>query len=191
MADTPILISTDRCWLRAASASDYAALDAAIGSPQFPYELPLADLKRRGKLQAWFESMLALPLEGRARVFSIDLAGGTRCVGQVSLMQRDVPASWNLSYWLHPSCWGAGFAVEAAQAVIRYGFTAMAVGEVWAGAARWNQRSIRTLDKLGLQPVENTPPSNGAGSAPDDLHICSLSRERWLQTWGESEGGLA
>jgi RimJ/RimL family protein N-acetyltransferase len=191
MENAPVLIPTDRCLLRPATSSDYDALAAAIGSPEFPCELPLTDLQQRGRLQAWFESMLAMSVDGKARVFSIDLACGTRCVGQVSLVQRDVPASWNLAYWLRPSHWGAGLAVEAAQAVIRYGFTDMRVGEVWAGAALWNERSIRTLDKLGLQPIENARPSNVASSAPNDLHICSISRERWLQTWGESEGGLA
>jgi RimJ/RimL family protein N-acetyltransferase len=191
MKNAPVPISTDRCLLRPATTSDFDALAAAIGSPAFPYELPLADWQRRGKLQDWFESMLVMSLDGKARVFSIDLAAGTRCVGQVSLVQRDVPASWNLAYWLHPSHWGAGLAVEAAQAVIRYGFTVMRVGEVWAGAALWNTRSIRTLDKLGLQPIENAPTSKLASSAPNDLHICSISRERWLQTCGKSDGGEA
>lgn len=191
MENVPVLLPTDRCLLRPAVASDHAALAAAVGSADFPYDLPLADLQRRGKLQAWFESMLAMSVDGKARVFSIDLAGGARCVGQVSLVQRDVPGSWNLAYWLHPSRWSAGLAVEAAQAVIRYAFTVMQVGEVWAGAALWNQRSIRTLDKLGLQLVEPSQTSKVASSAPSDLHICSISRARWLQTWGESDGGLA
>jgi RimJ/RimL family protein N-acetyltransferase len=187
----PLPVSTARCLLRPAVLADFDALAAAVGSPDFPYDLPLADLQRRGKLQAWYEALLTMCAEGRARVFSVDLRRevsdaldeGARCIGQVSLVPRDVPGSWNLAYWLHPSRWGAGLAVEVARAAIDHAFTAMPVDEIWAGAAPWNRRSIRTLDKLGLQPVERAPDPKVASTAPSDLHICAISRERWLHDY--------
>lgn len=187
MENAHVLIPTGRCLLRPAAPEDYDALVAAIGSPAFPQELPLPDLYRQGKLQAWFDSMLSMSQEGKACVFSIDLQSGARCIGQVSLVRRGTSASWNLAFWLHSSHWGAGLAAEAAQAMIRYAFTVMMVDEVWAGAALWNQRSIRTLDKLGLQPVDSAQ----LDSSLAGLHISSIAREHWLKTCGEAGHGLA
>jgi RimJ/RimL family protein N-acetyltransferase len=187
MENAPILVPTDRCLLRPATRDDYDAIIAAIESPAFPQELPLPDLYRQGKLQAWFDSILVMSQEGKACVFSIDLQSGARGIGQVSLVRRGTSASWNLAFWLHSSYWGAGLAAEAARAMIRYAFTVMTVGEVWAGAALWNQRSIKTLDKLGLQPVD----SEQLDSDLSGLHICSISRENWLQTCREAGRNLA
>jgi RimJ/RimL family protein N-acetyltransferase len=187
MENAPILILTNRCLLRPATPEDYDALIAAIGSPSFPQELPLPDLYRQGKLKAWFDSMLTMSKEGKACVLSIDLQSGERCIGQVSLVRRGTSASWNLAFWLHSSHWGAGVAAEAAQAMIRHAFTVMMVDEVWAGAALWNRRSIRTLDKLGLQPVESAQ----LDSDLIGLHICAISRSEWLLDGGEAGRGLA
>ncbi|CAE6714045.1 GNAT family N-acetyltransferase [Paraburkholderia nemoris] len=156
-----IIVATDRCLHRSATPHDYDALVAGIVAPEFPLELPLANLQRQGKLKSWFDSIISTSLDGRACVFSIDLSAGERCIGQVSLVQRDKSASGNLAFWLHPSYRGGGLAVETAAAVVRYAFTVMAIKEVWAGAASWKQRSIKTLLKLGLHPIEAGETLNG------------------------------
>ena len=188
MENTTLVVATDRCLLRPATPHDYDALVAGIGAPDFPSELPLANLQRQGKLKSWLESMISMSLDGKARVFSIDLRTGERCVGQVSLVQRDESASWNLAFWLHPSYWGKGLAVETAAATVRYAFTIMATHEVWAGAAVWNQRSINTLLKLGLHPIGAGETLNGDSDSLDAIRTFSVSRDCWMRT---SSGGSA
>jgi RimJ/RimL family protein N-acetyltransferase len=188
MENTTLVVATDRCLLRPATPHDYDPLVAGIGAPEFPPELPLANLQRQGKLKSWLDSILAMSLDGRACVFSIDLRTGERCIGQVSLVQRDKSASWNLAFWLHPSYWGGGLAVETAAATVRYAFTVMAVQEVWAGAAVWNQRSIKTLLKLGLLPIDAGKTLNGDSDSSDVTRTFSVSRDCWMRT---SSGGSA
>jgi RimJ/RimL family protein N-acetyltransferase len=182
MEQATAIVSTDRCFLRPATASDYNALVAGIGAPEFPPELPLANLQRQGKLKAWLDSILAMSLDGRACVFSIDLRTGERCIGPVSLVQRDKSASWNLAFWLHPSHWGGGLAVETAAATVQYAFTVMAIHEVWAGAAVWNQRSIKTLLKLGFHLIEAGETLNGDSDPSDAIRTFSVSRDCWVRT---------
>lgn len=179
MENTTLAIPTDRCSLRPATSYDYDALLVGIGAPEFPQELPLAGLLRQGRLKSWLESVLAMSASGRAYIFSIDLQTGERCIGQISLVQKDQSESWNLAFWLHPSYWGAGLAFETAAAVIRYAFTVLAIKDVWAGAALWNQRSLNTLIKLGLQPIAE----NDATHTPDTVCAFSISRAHWLQTY--------
>ena len=181
MENTTLVVATDRCLLRPATPHDYDALAAGIGAPEFPLELPLANLQRQGKLKSWLESMLALSLDGRACVFSIDLRTGERCIGQVSLVQRDKSARWNLAFWLRPSYWGGGLAMEAAAATVRYAFTVMVIQEVWAGAATWNQRSINTLLKLGLHPIDAGEALKGESDSSDAIRTFSISRDCWMR----------
>jgi RimJ/RimL family protein N-acetyltransferase len=175
------IIETDRCLLRHSTASDARALLAAVGAPEFPYDLPLASLNRQGKLNAWLDSILEMSANGKACVFSIDLRTGEECIGQVSLVRRDQYDSWNLAFWLHPCSWGKGLALEAAKAVVQYAFTDMPIEEIWAGANLWNQRSIKTLLGIGLRPAEETGPSNGTEGSQSEFKAFSVRRDYWLQ----------
>jgi RimJ/RimL family protein N-acetyltransferase len=175
-------LTTDRCLLRPATPRDYGALVAGIGAPQFPGELPLADLYRQGKLKAWLDSIIEMSIDGRACLFSVDLRTGEHCIGQVSLVRRDQSASWNLAFWLNPSYWGRGLALETATAIVRYAFTVMPVEEVWAGAALWNQRSMKTLLKLGLVPIQEVEASNSESELQRAFRAFSVSRDRWMRT---------
>lgn len=53
-------------------------------------------------------------------------------------------------YKLHPKNWGQGFATEAAQAAVRYGFDELDLHRIEAGVAVENLASIRVLEKVGM-----------------------------------------
>jgi RimJ/RimL family protein N-acetyltransferase len=188
MEETTLIVPTDRCLLRPATPRDYDALVAGIGAPEFPRQLPLAALHRQGKLKSWLDSIIAMSVDGRACLFSIDLRTGERCIGQVSLVQRDISASWNLAFWLHPSYWGRGLAVETATAIVRYAFTVMEIQEVWAGAALWNQRSMKTLLSLGLLSIQEVETLSGESRSQNAFRALSVSRDCWMRTCSESSG---
>jgi len=46
--------------------------------------------------------------------------------------------------------WGKGYATEAAQATLEYGFIILDIEEIIGRAARENKASIRVLEKLGM-----------------------------------------
>jgi RimJ/RimL family protein N-acetyltransferase len=184
MEETTAIVSTDRCFLRPATASDYDALVVGIGDPEFPSELPLANLYRQRKLKAWFDSVIQMSVDRRARVFPVDLRTGENCVGQVSLVQRDQSESWNLAFWFRPAYWGKGLASEAATEIVRYAFTVMAIKEIWAGAALWNQRSMDTLLKIGLIPLQEVEASTGASH--NAFRAFSVSRDQWMRSASKS-----
>lgn len=56
-----------------------------------------------------------------------------------------------LGYDMAVSRWGQGIATEAARAVIDYGFTVMKLHRVQAHTIADNHRSVRLLERLGLQ----------------------------------------
>jgi RimJ/RimL family protein N-acetyltransferase len=180
MNESTFIVSTDRCLLRHATSSDYEALVTAISASEFPGELPLAGLYRQGKLKGWLDSIIEMQVNGKACLLSIDLRTGEKCVGQVSLVRRDQSGSWNLAFWLHPSHWRKGLALETASAVVEHAFTVMCVEEVWAGAALWNHRSIEMLLKLGLVPLQDTGVKDEKPESDNAFRAFSVLRDHWI-----------
>jgi RimJ/RimL family protein N-acetyltransferase len=69
-------------------------------------------------------------------------------IGMAGLTPTDAGAE--LGYWLGRPHWGAGYATEAARAVLGYGFGALGLPEVTAGWFADNPASGRVLAKLGF-----------------------------------------
>ncbi|MEL6671650.1 MAG: GNAT family N-acetyltransferase [Bacteroidota bacterium] len=57
----------------------------------------------------------------------------------------------DLGYRFHRSCWGKGYATEAAQASMTYGREVLGLTEVMGRAAQDNLASIQVLKKVGMQ----------------------------------------
>lgn len=54
-------------------------------------------------------------------------------------------------YGLWPEFWGKGFATEAAQAVLRYGFEGCDLDRIVAGTDPPNAASLRVIERLGMK----------------------------------------
>lgn len=54
-------------------------------------------------------------------------------------------------YSLHPDHWGVGFATEAVQLIINYGFSHLKLHRLEAGVATENVKSIAVLERVGMQ----------------------------------------
>ena len=176
-------MSTQRCRLRASVAEDYAGLLSAVECEQFPAALPLAELHRQGRLRLWFDALLRRAAEGSAQVLSIEASHpGEPCVGQVSLVAISDTKHWNLSFWLHPSQWGRGLVVDAAKAALGQAYERFDIDCVVAGAAAWNVRSLRTLAKLGFEPVRSDEPALAGLAIPLASLMYLLSKAKWNST---------
>src|SRR6516225_4293206 len=56
-----------------------------------------------------------------------------------------------LGYWIGLPYWGHGYATEAAQAVVRYGFMELKLNRIFASHFKENRASQRVLTKLGMR----------------------------------------
>jgi RimJ/RimL family protein N-acetyltransferase len=57
---------------------------------------------------------------------------------------------YDLGYRLLPQYWGCGYASEAAEASLRYGFEVLQLPVIHATVMRENRASCRVLEKVGL-----------------------------------------
>ena len=56
-----------------------------------------------------------------------------------------------ISYSLHPDYWGKGFATAAVKTLLEHAFNSLDLHRVEAGVAVENAKSIRVLEKVGMQ----------------------------------------
>ena len=168
-----------RCIVRPAMPSDLGDLLAAVQSPLFPRRLPLAQIATSGEVANWLERMCSHSADGSAFLWSIDLKEGAHCVGQVSLSPKLASSVWALAFWLNPTQWGRGFAVETVAAVIESAFSSLSIPELWAGVALWNQRSFVVLERLGFRVLMDNACGYLVSGAPEPIREFNLTRQQW------------
>jgi RimJ/RimL family protein N-acetyltransferase len=87
-------------------------------------------------------------------LWAVDIAGGPTFVGVVGLHRvtaalpcfGEVEAEWRL----HPDHWGLGYATEAAEAALHFGFEVGGLREIIAFTASLNVRSQAVMTRLGM-----------------------------------------
>ena len=85
-----------------------------------------------------------------------------------------------LGYWLHAAHTGQGFALEAAQALVRVGFDFEPLDAIEIRTDPRNVRSARVAERLAFSGPEVDPlsyPTPDGGKA--DTHVYSLSRVQY------------
>ncbi len=89
--------------------------------------------------------------EGSALRLALQPREAPAIVGTVSLFAFDAQSQRaELGYILAPSAWGRGLMHEALQAVVHYAFDTLALRRLEADIDPRNERSARTLERLGF-----------------------------------------
>lgn len=83
-------------------------------------------------------------------LWCVDLAEPGGPIGMAGLLKRDYLDHIDLGYAFLPEHTGAGYALEAAAAVMDHARTSLGVRRVLAIVNEHNARSIRLLEKLGF-----------------------------------------
>ena len=102
-----------------------------------------------------------------------------RVVGGIGLEIDDQDATGALGYSIAREQWGRGLTVEAARAVIDWGFRERGLAKVYAYADGRNAQSLRVMEKLGMTR-EGVLRSHRTlrGERVDDVYY-GLLREEW------------
>jgi len=83
--------------------------------------------------------------------FAITLRDNAQFCGGVGLRLELDHHRAELGYWLGVPYWGRGYATEAAQAVVRYGFNTLGLRRIHASHILDNPASGRVLQKIGMR----------------------------------------
>ena len=182
MRGAPPTIRTARLLLRPFvrdDADEVAAVlaDAEVGRYLLHVPHPYDD----GEALRWITSWLRRWHNGRGVALAITRKRAI--IGAVTLtVQRDHRRA-ELGYWLGLEHWGKGLAVEAAGAVIDWGFVTFALERVYAQYLDDNRRSGRVLEKLGMLREGVRRGHVKKGKRQLDAHQYGVLRKEWKERW--------
>ena len=84
-------------------------------------------------------------------IYAIVLKETGRLIGKLTLTDQQFFGAYELGYTLRRDCWGNGYTVEAARALMEYAFTVKSARRITAETDVQNTRSCRVLEKLGMR----------------------------------------
>lgn len=87
---------------------------------------------------------------GKAAVFAIAPRDTAHLIGCCGLHPEDDHGRAELGYWVGVPWWNLGYATEAAEAVVGWGFRERDLHRIFAGCFARNPASARVLEKLGF-----------------------------------------
>jgi RimJ/RimL family protein N-acetyltransferase len=88
-------------------------------------------------------------------LWAVEVAGGAPFAGMVGLhrVRAELPCApaVEVEWRLHPDLWGHGYATEAAQASLDYGFDEAGLDEIVAFTTTVNTRSQAVMERIGME----------------------------------------
>jgi RimJ/RimL family protein N-acetyltransferase len=166
-------IETARLRLRAFRLADAAAVQRLAGDRQVAEGTLLPHPYEGGTARAWIWDQALAYAAGNSIDFAIERTEDAVLAGAIGLEIDRAGACAKLGYWLGRAHWGRGYATEAVQAVLGYGFAVLELERIWAPRFRWNGASARVLEKAGLAQE---------GSRRE--YVAARGREETIETHG-------
>ncbi len=179
VAPIPVL-ETERLRLRPFTFDDEAAVFALASDPEIACFVRFEAHRTPAETRAFLE--LAQRHYHRSDPFSwaIVRREDGRLIGSCGFVsQAGERGSAEIGYWLGKPYWGNGYAVEAAQALVRFGFEQMGLERVEAKCFLENQAGQRVIEKLGMK-LEGTDRSEMIKGAYPELALYSIARHEWF-----------
>ncbi len=174
-------LDTERLVLRALDLDDAAAVAERAGDRRVaryliavpsPYPVSLASRWIMARI-AWWPQSRGITLAITAR------AEPQQLLGTVSLKRVARDERAELGYWLGADAWGKGYATEAANALVDFGFRELGLSRIYAQVLEGNDVSCRVLEKVGMLSEGIRRRHVRKGKKLCDVTLFGLLREEW------------
>ncbi len=146
-------IRTDRLILREFAAEDWRAVYAYHNDTRY---LEFYEWEHRTEQDT--KAFVQMFLDQQAETprtkfqFAVVLQENNKLIGNAGIRKRSVKTyQADMGYEIDPRVWGNGYATEAADAIVKFGFEQLRLHRIIAQAIAENQNSIRVLEKLGMR----------------------------------------
>lgn len=183
MSATPIVLRTPRLLMRQWREEDLAVLIAMGEDPKVMAHYP-ATLTPAQSEAVWQRLFDGIAERGWG-LWATERADTGELIGFVGITPPRHPTPYDpcveIGWRLLPAHWGQGFATEAAQAALGFGFEALGLGEILAWTTLCNQRSQAVMERLAMTRDATTfeHPAIPVGSHLREHCVYRLSHSRW------------
>ncbi len=174
-------LNAKRLVLREFVVEDWPAVLAYQRDPRYLRYYPWAD-RTEADVRAFVGMFLEQQKERPRRRFqlAITLLPEGRLVGNCGI-RRKPDNNWeaDIGYELAPDCWGQGFATEAAQAMVNFGFQELGLRRISSWCIADNAASARVLERLGFRQEGRLRRNECFKGRWWDTLLYALLREEW------------
>ena len=181
-------IKTIRLVLRPFTLADAPQVHQLAGDKEVAATLvPLPHPYEDGMAEHWIGTHQERYEKGELVSFAIVLRATQALIGAIDLEISRQHENGEIGYWLGKSFWHQGYATEAAQAVLRYGFEVVGLHRIHANYLTRNQASTRVLQKLGMREEGCLRQHLKHWGVFEDMGIYGILRSEWaIQRQGGS-----
>lgn len=147
-----VTLTTERLVLRAPTEADIAAIEAACQDPEIPRWTTVPSPYTREHAEDFVKLVEGWWDEGKETVWAIfadDILVGM--IGLHDIETHPAGAHAEIGFWVTASARGRGYIVEAARAVIDWGFAELGLVRIRWQAVAGNEPSARAARALGFQ----------------------------------------
>jgi len=177
---TPPVLKTARLILRAFRLLDAPVVEKHAGifeiadtTLNIPHPYP------EGAAAEWIGSHPQDFALKKAVHFAITLRKGEQLIGAISLMNIEKNhRKAEMGYWIAKEFWNRGYATEAAEAMVTFGFKELNLHKIYATYFRRNPASRRVLEKIGMQQEGILRSHIQKWDRYEDLVICGLINKK-------------
>jgi ribosomal-protein-alanine N-acetyltransferase len=165
----------------------FADMSADADVMRYLTPMPTRDLS-----DAWIDRQIARCGEDGFCFWAVETLKDRIFVGSVGLVRTGYAAHFTpaveVGWRIARPFWGLGYAPEAAEAALRFGFETLRLTEIVANAAVGNDKSRRVMAKLGMSydPADDFDHPRVANDDPVRRRqvLYRLTRETWLSSRG-------
>lgn len=156
------MLETERLKLREFVANDAAFIVALLNDPSWLRYIGNKNVRTLDEARAYIERVPATMVARHGfGLYAVTLKHDGTPIGMCGLIKRDTLEDVDIGFAFLPAYCGAGYAREAALAVLEDGRERLRLPRVVAITTPENQRSIRLLDELGFAFERTLPPVAG------------------------------
>ena len=144
-------IETDRLALRPLALSDAREVQRLAGDREIAHNaLNIPHPFTAEMAEQWISQSLREYEEERSANFAVTLRADNSLVGAIGLSIDHANLRAEMGYWIDRSRWNRGYASEAAESILKYGFEELGMNRIHANCLRRNPASARVLQKIGM-----------------------------------------
>jgi ribosomal-protein-alanine N-acetyltransferase len=173
-------LETGRLRLRPFTVDDDAAVFALASDPEVARFVRFEAHRDVAETRAFLELVQQHYRRGDPFAWAIVRREDDRLIGSCGFVSQAVERkSGEIGYWLGKPHWGKGYAVEAARALVRFGFEQMGLERVEAKCFLENRAGQRVIEKLGMK-LEGTDRSEMIKGSYPELRLYAIARPDWV-----------
>jgi RimJ/RimL family protein N-acetyltransferase len=152
-------------------ANDRAIADTTISVPH-PYTLEYA--------QSWITCCNQEWEKNHSATFALELLTEKKLIGMNALRHIDREhAQAEIACWVGKDWWNQGFASEAGEAMIRFGFETLQLNRIYAYYMTRNPASGKVLTRIGMREEGILRQRVRKWGVFEDVAVLAILREDW------------